>query len=78
VVEIGNGTEIVALHDAMPEETMRTDRPGETETYLMIEGAEVDDVVIGATAMADLEAELSRSARKAQALHPRRRNQHQT
>jgi hypothetical protein len=74
--EIGNGTEIEVLHDAMQEETTTIDHPGETEICLMIEEVEADDAVIGV--MAGLEVEVTWIARRAQVLHQRRGSQHQT
>lgn len=72
---IGNGTETVDLRDATHEETTMTVHPEGTETSSMTGEAEAElvDGEIEA-AMEDSGAEI-KSAREAQALRPRRRNQ---
>lgn len=80
MAEIESGIETVD-QGAMPDETM-TDHPGETETYSMTEEAVVEDdevaevVVTETEAGAKIATNLQHNARRAQHLHPRRRNLH--
>lgn len=77
-VERENGTEIEVPHDATQEEMTTTDHQEEIETCLTTAEAAVEvDEVIEATATADLEEVLEGSAKRAQLLHPRRRNRRQ-
>lgn len=77
-VERENGTEIEAPRDAMQEETMMTDHQEEIGTFLTIEEAVVEaDAETEAIATADLEEVLDESDKRAQLLHPRRRNRRQ-
>jgi hypothetical protein len=71
-----NGTETGA-QGATQDETTTTDHPGETGIYLMTGEVAVEDEATEATVMEDLEEDLGESARRAQHLHPRRRNRHQ-
>lgn len=76
--ETESGTEIEVLQGAMHEETKMIDLQEETGISLMTEEVEAevegDDVVIAAIVTVDLEADRDVNARKAQLLHPRRRN----
>ena len=74
--ETESGTEIEVLQGAMHEETKMIGLQEETGIFLMTEEVEGegDDVVIAAIVTVDLEADRDVNARKAQLLHPRRRN----
>jgi hypothetical protein len=77
--EIENGTGTVDLPDAMLEEMMMIDRQEGIEIFLTTEEVVVEDgEVTEEIGMEALEEDLTETARRAQLLHPRRRNPPQT